>query len=103
MADSPVFTATCDELERRSSLERLAARGTVRIALKQAGLDVANVDAAQMAIVLARVLPGELASRGVEDGQRICQDIAAALAGRSFEVAPDRAGDAAATIGRFGS
>ncbi|HEY8494581.1 MAG TPA: hypothetical protein VIN04_11855 [Myxococcota bacterium] len=102
MADSPVFALACEELERRTALERLAARGTVRIALKKAGLDVADVDATQMMAVLRRVLPAELKSRGIEEAERICEAIAATIAERRFEVAPDRASQAAETIGRFG-
>ena len=52
VSDSPVFDRTCDELEQRTTLDRLAARGTVRIALKSAGLEVTSVDAAQMGVVL---------------------------------------------------
>lgn len=103
MSDSPVFDAVCDDLERRTSLDRLAVRGTVRLALKQAGLQVGTVDASQMAVVLRRVLPAELGARGVADAQRLCDEIASALAGRTFAVARDRAGAAGDTIGRFGS
>ena len=102
MADSPVFALACEELERLTSLERLAARGTVRIALKKAGLDVASVDATQMTVVLRRVLPAELRSRGVEEAEQVCEALAAALAERRCEVAPDRASRAAETIERFG-
>lgn len=103
MADSPVFEHTCRELEQRTGLDRLAARGTVRIALRNAGLDVASVDATQMGVVLRRVLPKELGSRGVEDGEALCEAILAGLEAGSFDVAPDRAGAAASTLARFGS
>lgn len=103
MADSPVFEHACVELERRTGLDRLAARGTVRIALKGAGLDVASVNAAQMGVVLRRVLPSELATRGIEDGAAVCEAIADALAAVRFEVGQDRASQAAATVARFGS
>jgi len=103
MADSPVFERACTELEQRTSLDRLAARGTIRIALKSAGLDVAGVNAAQMGVVLRKLLPAELSTRGVEDAGALCETIANLLAGMSFEVAQDRAAQAAATIARFGS
>jgi hypothetical protein len=38
MAESKAFDFVCSELERRTSMTRLEARGTVRIALKDAGL-----------------------------------------------------------------
>ena len=103
MADSPVFDRSCAELEQRTGLDRLAARGTVRIALKSAGLDVAGVDAAQMVVVLRKVLPAELSTRGIGDATAVCDAIADVLAETHFEVTPDRAGEAAATIARFGS
>ena len=39
MPDSAAFEFACGQLETGTSLDRLAARGTVRIALKQAGLE----------------------------------------------------------------
>jgi len=103
MASSPVFDKTCEELEARTGLDRLAVRGTVRIGLKSAGLDVDSVDATQMGIVLKKVLPSELETRGVADAETVCTAITTALAGQHFDVATDRAGAAAATIGRLGS
>ncbi|MGH0032935.1 MAG: hypothetical protein ACQGVC_24345 [Myxococcota bacterium] len=103
MANSPVFDHTCDELERRSDLDRLAARGTVRIALQHAGLDASSVDAEQMTAVLGRVLPRELTNRGVASPEGLCQQIAESLARTSFDVTKDRAGAAADAIARFGS
>lgn len=104
MADSPVFEKTCQELEQRTSLDRLAVRGTVRLGLKAAGLDAASVDAAQMGTVLRKVLPGELEARGIDHPQQLCEELADALAGMRFEAAAtDRAGAAASTIARFGS
>lgn len=103
MADSSVFEQTCTALERRSDLDRLAARGTIRIALKNAGLEASAVDLGQMQIVLRRVLPEELRSRGVEGSEKLCDEIAGELAGMTFEVVADRAGAAASTLARLGS
>jgi len=77
MADAEAFDFVCNQLESRTSLDRLAARGTVRIALKQAGLDSRSVTPEQMGVVMEKVLPNELASRGVQGGTAICSDIAA--------------------------
>lgn len=77
MADAEAFDFVCSQLEARTSLDRLAARGTVRISLKQAGLDSRAVTPEQMAVVLEKVLPGELTSRGVQGGAAICGEIAA--------------------------
>jgi len=79
MADSATFDLACSELERRTSLNRLEVRGTVRIALKNAGLD-GSVTPAQMKVVLERVLPAELKARGVADADGHCAAVAAKLA-----------------------
>ena len=103
MADSPVFDRTCEELDERTSLERIEVRGTVRIALKKAGLDARSVDATQMGVVLRKVLPGELDARGVEESAAVCDQIAAAIDGMASGGVGDRAGTAAATMDRLGS
>jgi hypothetical protein len=103
VADSPVFDRVCTELEARTSLDRLAVRGTIRIALKNAGLDAAAVDAAQMGVVLRKLVPAELAARGVAGAPALCERIAEEIAGLRTDGVRDRAAEAAATIGRFGS
>jgi len=75
MADGRAFDHVCAELESTTSLDRLAARGTVRLALKGAGLDPAKTTADQMRVVVQRVLPGELATRGVSDTEAVCKAI----------------------------
>lgn len=79
MADSAVFDFVCDKLEQATAMDRLAVRGTVRIALKQAGLEARTVTGQQMAVVLERVLPTELTSRGVDGGDALCTKILAGL------------------------
>jgi hypothetical protein len=103
VSDSPVFDRVCEELERRTSLDRLASRGTVRLALKSAGLDVASVDAAQMGVVLRKLLPAELAHRGIDGAAALCESLSETIAGVRVDTARDRAAQAAATIARLGS
>jgi hypothetical protein len=79
MADSTSFEFACSELERTTSLDRLEARGTVRLALKETGLEARSVTPDQMATVMTKVLPTALADRGVEEGESTCAAIAAAL------------------------
>jgi hypothetical protein len=81
VADSAVFDFVCDRLEHGAQMDRLAVRGTVRLALKQAGLEARTVTSQQMGVVLERVLPGELGSRGVTGGEALCTSILAGLAG----------------------
>ena len=79
MADSQSFAFVCEQLEANTSLDRLATRGTVRIALKQAGLEARTITNEQMKVVLERILPGELASRGVEDSDALCSTLRTSL------------------------
>ena len=77
MADAEAFDFVCAQIEARTSLDRLASRGTVRIALKQAGLDSRTVTPEQIAVVAEKVLAGELGSRGIANGAALCREIAA--------------------------
>jgi hypothetical protein len=79
MATSTAFEWFCEKLEKTTSLDRLAARGTVRIALKQAGLGAKSVTGDQLTVVLERVLPGVLTGRGIEGADSVCQQVAARL------------------------
>jgi hypothetical protein len=89
MAESAVFDFVCDKLEQGTALDRLAVRGTVRIALKQAGLEARAVTPQQMGVVLERVLPAELASRGVDGAEALCARIRTGVAGVAAAVEVD--------------
>ena len=75
MASTTSFEWVSQELERITSLERLEARGTLRLTLKKAGLEASQVTAKQMEVVLRELLPGELRSRGVEEGDEACEHL----------------------------
>ncbi len=79
MATTPAFEWLCDQVEAETAIDRLAARGTVRIALKQGGLEAASAEPDQIAVVLSRVLPPELSGRGVEDAEGLCRRLTARL------------------------
>lgn len=79
MSDTRAFDLVCDQLEAGTSLERLEARGTVRLALKTAGLEARSVTPEQMSVVVSRILPDELATRGVEGASSLCESISADL------------------------
>lgn len=80
MAESRAFDHVCETLEARTSLNRLEARGTVRLALKEAGLEPGSVTARQLSVVVERILPGELGARGIGDADAICRDLVHSLA-----------------------
>jgi hypothetical protein len=81
VADSAAFDFVCEQLQNETSLDRLEARGTVRLALKQAGLEARSVTPDQMKVVVEKVLPAELDSRGIENGAGVCQKVGTGLAG----------------------
>jgi hypothetical protein len=75
-----LFDFAAERLEHHASLERLEARGTLRIALKAAGLDPKNLTGAQLQVVFEKLMPGELDSRGVSDVRNVCTAVLADLA-----------------------
>lgn len=86
MSAAVAFDHVCEGLERGTSLDRLQCRGTVRLVLKEAGLDVARVMPDEMAVVVQRLLPAALRSRGVEDPEALCAQLARSVA--ALRVAP---------------
>jgi hypothetical protein len=84
VADSAAFAWVCDQLQRATPLSEIEVRGTVRLALKQAGLDARSVSGAEMAVLLAKVMPVELQQRAVENAARLCEDLATRIGGESF-------------------
>ena len=80
MSATPLFDLVCEALEHASSLDRPSARGTVRLALKSAGLEPATLTPKQLQVVIARVLPDELRSRGVADPAGACAALERAVA-----------------------
>jgi len=75
-----LFDFTAEQLEHHTSLGRLEARGTLRIALKAAGLEPKNLTGAQLQVVFEKLMPGELDSRGVSGVQDVCAAVLADLA-----------------------
>lgn len=69
---SELFDIGAESLERRSSLDRLQARGTLRIAIKNAGVNLETLSLRELEVVLEKVLPHELESVGIENGKEIC-------------------------------
>jgi len=67
-----LFSFVADQLEECTPLDRLESRGTLRIVLKDSGLEPKTVTQKQFCVVLESVAPGELESRGVGEAQAIC-------------------------------
>lgn len=100
MAESKAFMFVCEKLEGETALDRLEARGTVRLALKQSGLEPRTVTPAQMRVVLERVLPQELGTRGVGDGDAFCRRVVTGLAGVKADAGGDSPDAIFARLGR---
>jgi hypothetical protein len=67
-----LFDFAAERFEHHTGLDRLAARGTLRIALKVAGLDAGSVTAGQLCVALEKVMPAELKKRGVKEAEEVC-------------------------------
>ena len=85
--DATLFDLAAERLENHTGIDRLEARGTLRIALKAAGLEPNNLTGAQLQVVFEKVMPGELESRGINNVPDVCAAVLSDLA---------RAGGAAA-------
>ena len=79
-----LFGFVAAELQKRSELENLEARGTIRLALKSSGLTAREVTREQMIVVIDQVMPRELQVRGVENPEAVCGELSQAVKG--FEV-----------------
>jgi len=87
MTNDSVFDWACGALESATSLDRLEARGTLRLALKASGLEARDVTAEQLHAVILRVLPPELEARGVADAGTVCETMARDLNHQGFQAA----------------
>ncbi len=73
--DAPIFDIAAERLEHHTGFDRLGARGTLRIALKIAGLTANSVTVSQLRVVFEKVMPGELENRGVSDAAAVCSAV----------------------------
>ena len=78
MADG-LFEFISAKIEERTELGKLEARGMIRIALKEAGLDTRGVTAEQMSVMLQKTMPRELVARGGERAEELCDSLVGAL------------------------
>jgi hypothetical protein len=102
VADVSVFDWTCGRLQSATSLSDLEVRGTVRLALKQSGLDPRGVTAPEMAVVLRKVMPRELEQRAVASAAAVCDEIARGLGVQFAGGAADAGSSVEAVFRRLG-
>jgi hypothetical protein len=79
MANATAFDWICGELERLTALDTLEARGTVRLALRRAGLEPRSASSQQLSVLARHILGGELRARGIEDADAVCEKLATGL------------------------
>ncbi len=80
MSASLAFETVRTELERSAGMDAWAARGAVQLSLMDAGIEASQVTAAQMRVVVDRLLPKQLASQKVAEIRGVCERIHQALA-----------------------
>jgi hypothetical protein len=77
--DSDFFALVADALERRTDLDRLEARGTLRIAFKKAGVDSSDFTFEELAAVFVNLMPQELEDRGIDGPDAVCRAVMESL------------------------
>ena len=80
-----LFEFVSSELEKRSGLENLEARGTLRLALKSSGLTAREVTREQMIVGSDQIMPHELRVRGIENPEAVCRELTQAVKGAEAE------------------
>ena len=78
--DAALFDLAADQLEQHTDFSRIEARGTLRIALKDSGLDARSITPGQRCVVFDKVMPIELERRGVKDATEVCSAVIEGLA-----------------------
>ena len=77
--DSDLFTIVADRLCELSDLDRIEARGTIRLGFKKAGVDVKSFGLDDLEAVFTKIMPAELVARGCTDSEAICDAILKSL------------------------
>lgn len=88
--ETPLFDLAAKRLEQHTGFSQLEARGTLRIAVKSAGLSAQSLTIEGLRVVFRKLMPGELEQRGVSDSGGTCAAVMADL-----ENAPIAASDSA--------
>src|SRR5262245_20700556 len=85
MSDSPIFELLCEHVEREAKLSRLEARGTVRLLLKDVGLDAQQVTKGAALLAVDRFLEQALRVRRVADPEGVKAKVLQALRETTLE------------------
>ena len=73
--ETTLFDFAAERLEHHTGFSRIESRGTLRLALKSAGLEPKSVSLDELRVVFEKLMPGELETRGVSDADAICSAV----------------------------
>jgi hypothetical protein len=96
---STAFDWVSEQLEKSTRLSKLEARGTVRLVLKDMGLDPLNVRKKEMGVALRMSLGVALEARRVTGGRELCARLELQLQALEFA---EKADSPAEIFGRLG-
>jgi hypothetical protein len=97
-----LFDIAAEKLEGATGMGRLEARGTLRIAVKEAGLDARKATIPQLRAVFEKLMPKELEARGVSDATAICKALVDDIASAASEADSTAASSADEIFKRLG-
>jgi nitrogen fixation/metabolism regulation signal transduction histidine kinase len=80
-----LFDIAAEKLEGATGMDRLESRGTLRIAVKEAGLDAQKLTMPQLRAVFEKLMPKELEARGVGEATAICKAVVDDIASAASE------------------
>ncbi len=80
-----LFDAAAERLEQECDMDRLESRGTLRIALKEAGLDAKNLTFSQVTVVFDKIMPQQLEARAVGNSESVCGAVISRLKASGLE------------------
>ena len=81
-----LFDVAAENLERATDMDRLAARGTLRIAVKEAGLDPHTLTVPQLRAIFEKLMPRQLEAQGVSNAAAASQAMMSEIAGSAEEI-----------------
>ena len=84
-----LFDLAAQKLEQHTGFSQLESRGTLRIALKAAGLDPRSLTLDELRVVFEKLMPGELEQRGVNDTASACTAVMHTLENAPIAAAAD--------------
>ena len=78
---SSAFMFACDTIAAKGGLSGPQARGAIRLALKDAGLDARTVLPREMAVVFEKMMRTRLVAQGIaaEQADKLCREMASTL------------------------